>query len=525
MDQHIAVLGFLLTATVFSVGFLSARVHSSFDACELEVNGQTWRIRDALLRGERMSPSNLQGSLTVIRRSRDPVAMVTRVINSLLFAATMALSADAYLLIRKGEPAPKHAFLLISLVLVGSLAVTLIGELDVRKVTRDQRAVIANSLPGRIIRLSSTLDARQYRQADERLAELRDTFPDWGLLAEIQAYSALRQGHADEAYAMIRELVARTDDLYLSHIVGSAAAIGVGDGVGALNLLRTVQERRPRLTGNADLIRAASVYLGHVAALLEVSSPDTMATSLRATGRRWPGRRRGSRSFVPETLSLDPREVPETRQLLQLLAVWDTGVEVAELVAVEPEAQLLAPVVTVLGQPRRGPAVAPAAPATDAFALETQGLLELAQGDSREALRTLERGVRLSPAQSRLHWAVAVASERIGWAGAAAAALKRAETLDPESPIVRLTHAAAVQAGQAPALVDFRAAFRAGVRPLDRLHIALLGLRIDGPTGSSGEGGTTLREQFTTRLLDAAVSSARTSREAHEAGAEQVRAA
>lgn len=496
MDQHIAVLGFLLSATVFSVGFLSARIHASYDTCEVEVNGQSWRIRDALLRRERMSPAAIDGSLTVLRRARDTVTVITRIINGLLLAATAALSVDALILMSRGVPAPDHALLLIATVFVGSAAVTAIGEFDVRKVTSDQRAMLSNSLPGRIDSLAAALAAGRYAAVDEIVNELHDAFPDWGLLTEVQAYSLLRQGKAREAYDSIDALVARSDDVYLSHLVGAAAAMNLGDGLAALRILAAVRRRAPHLAGIEQLNRALTLYLGHLPAVMadrtaEVSAPP----------RRRP--RSGRFGAQRHTLDIGIHDMPETARLMRVLAAWESSGSLPAFVKEADQSPLLAAVRAVL--PEAGPGDDRLRSSNDPAALETLGMIKLAAGDPREALRIFERAVRLAPAASRLHWGIAVASHRIGWTSAAATSLGRAETLVSHAPIVTLTRDAFEQeTPPAPAAVAL--AFPAGVRPLDRLQLAMIGVPAGADPDRSTVGG-----RFVGTLLDMALASARAS--------------
>jgi hypothetical protein len=213
----------------------------------------------------------------------------------------------------------------------------------------------------------------------------------------------------------------------------------------------------------------------------------------RKSTRRW-------HKLAHGPISLEVASVPETRALLDLMRAWDHGDDARAFARAAAGTPLVRPVNAVLGIGAGEPSQS-TPPTSDPLALETAGLIDLASGRPREALRSLERAVRIAPAMSRLHWAVAVASLRVGWSSAAMSALNRADTLLPSSPIIRVT--AAVLGGAQPPVAEVIAVSRAQIDALGPFQLALLGVPTPPPTQPP-----TMRGRFSAALLQMAARTA-----------------
>src|ERR1700682_3261659 len=150
MDKHLDALGYLLAAVVFSVGFLSARIHSNLDSIVRTVSERSRGVRQALAEGRRLAPADLADLLSVIHRSTDYVAVGSRVLNWIIFATTCAVLVDAVGLSMDGARSPYNELIVICLLFVAGFAVVMFSEFDVHRVSIERRREIAASTLGRI---------------------------------------------------------------------------------------------------------------------------------------------------------------------------------------------------------------------------------------------------------------------------------------------------------------------------------------------------------------------------------------
>jgi tetratricopeptide (TPR) repeat protein len=431
------------------------------------------------------------------------------VANAGVFAATLVVFVDALILLADGKSAPVHAALIVWMLFLGAVFVAALGAYDAHRVTRDQRASVEITTLGRLDRIAALLHDGKIEDLGTRLHELRETFPDWGLLAELESYVDLRLGNPARGLARVERLLAGSDDLYVTPVVGVACALAAGDEDAASDLLAHIPEgsgaaRHVRLLQQAVGLRRAHLdsLLGRDARLAHAPSPGSRtAASPRLLG--------GIAERLPiskAALSLDlaPADVPETASLLELLERWYDSSDPAALRAFIRGSMLdllLDYVWSSEGERKNAAALLleSARAAHDPLVLETCGFVFLALGGYADAIRSLEQALRMLPSAARCHWGLALAYDRLGWAEAAHTALRRAETLEWSPAIVGLTERF-LSPGRLAGEDTVKARlyfFRNGAESLDRFVAALLGV--------TPEDVPATRQSLRDRFLDALV--------------------
>lgn len=509
MEKHIDVLGYLLAAVVFSVSFLGARVHASFDAVAREVREQSWRVRNALVRGEPVGPPELTDTVAVTRRTIDRVASLSRLVNYGLCAAMLVVYVSALVLLAGGTPGPPAAVLITSLVFLGAVSVVVIGELDVRKVDRDREAAVSESLAGAISDLAGALDGQRWADFGSRLAGLSDAYPGWGLLTELRAYLDLVNGDPASGLRRVRGLAAGRGPVYLSAVVGTACALAEDDSAAALRLLDGLAAGGRGARHLPSLRTALGVWWAHLDVLGLGHQPTGhsggagpgLGSAFAGPGRSG-GRPPGS--APAQVLDLLPTQIQQTSAALGLSTAWWSSDEehLRRLAVGTPLAFALD--LVLAGDGADGgplPRFDNALRFKDAATLETFGLIFLAKGRTREAFRMIEHSIRIMPGNYRTHWAMALVCQRFGWHTAAEASLQRMNALAPDDPLLALTSRYLSDCGSLPdpgELEQFRAR---GAVP--RLMLALLGIDVAATPGDS------VRDLFFGRLVTSALSTSR----------------
>lgn len=511
MDEHLDALGYLLAAVVFSVGFLSARIHSNLDSTIRAVGERSWRVRQVLDEGSRLAPADLADLLGVVHSSRDYVAAGSRVLNWMIFATTCVVLVDAIGLRENGAMAPDHEMLVLGLLFAASLGVVVFSEFDVRRVSIERRAVIAASTLGRLQNLAHLIAAADIPRASRELARLRDTFPTWGLLVELQAYVDLLRGQPHDGLERIESLVSTGGDIYLSPVVGTACCLELGGLDSALALLARI-ERCGRSVGHLDrLDQALAVSAGHLPALLARHDHLTLADP--------PGDRQPARSVTQDlvgreierrdepihdlALDLDPVKVHQTASLMATLSLWEHSNYLTDFVA---DGALFTMVRFVLEPQRRTSAATSFKPyATgchDAITLESFGLVAFANGEPRAALGFFESAIRLAPAAARSHWGRAIACHNVGWFDAASDSLRRVATLSDHAPLLSLTQRLFQDQMVCIDPVEVESAYPLGLDSMDQFELALLGVDVPGVRVKQGAA---IRERFSRVLIELAL--------------------
>jgi hypothetical protein len=507
MSSHVDALGYLLAAVVFSVGFLSGRIHSNLDSTVRAIGERSWGVREAIGEGSRLGPADLAELLGVVRGSTDYVAVGSRILNWTIFATTFAVLGDAIALRARGVDAPDHEMLVIFLLFAASLGVVTFSEFDVRRVSIERHREISASTLGRLQKLAHLMAAGDIPRASRELARLRETFPTWGLLVELEAYLDLLRGQPRRGLKRIESLLDRGGDLYVSPVVGAACCLELGGRDSALELLARI-ERRHENTGHLGLQRALAVSAGHLPALLASRDSLTPASSLDSPtrshsvtqeliGREIERRRQPVRELA---FDLDPAKVPQTAHLMTTLERWERGGQLQDFASDRVLSSLLQ---IVLGPETQTSAAALlqscAADCHDPVTLESFGLVAFACGEPRSALGFFEAAIRLAPAAARSHWGRAIACHRVGWFDAASASLRRVATLSNDAPLLSLTQRLFQDQPVRMDPAEVASTYPMGLDGMHRFELALLGIDI------GGEQEPSLRGRFTAGLIGLAL--------------------
>jgi hypothetical protein len=507
MDSHLDALGYLLAAVVFSVGFLSGRVHSNLDSTMRAVGERSWRVRQAISEGGRLGPADLADLLGVVHGSTDYVAAGSRILNWAIFGTTLAVLVDAFVLLFSGTEAPDHVMIVLTLLFAASLAVVVFSEFDVRRVSIERQREIDASTLGRLQKLAKLMAAEEIPEASRELSRLRETFPTWGLLVELEAYLDLLMGRPRDGLDQIESLISSDGDLHVSPIVGTACCLELGGLDSALELLTRI-ERREGSDDYPGLHRALAVSAGHLSALLASRDYPTLESSAidrnpshsvtqELIGEEIERRREPVRNLA---FDLDPAKMPQTAPLVATLGQWEHGSTLRDF----DSSLALSTLLTVILEPgeRRDVSAALQAFATkcrDPLTLESFGLVAFASGEPRTALGFFEAAIRLAPAAARSHWGRAIACHRVGWLDAASASLRRVATLSDDVPLLSITRRV-FQENAAPIdPLEVANAYPSDMDDLDRFELALLGIEVEV------EGGTSIQRRFTSRLVELAL--------------------
>lgn len=518
MSVHIDVVGYLLTAITFSVGFLSTRNHATANATLRQASDVSWRVREILTRGDRLSPAELASLLVVVHRVDDVSARFARAANVVLLSAITVLSLDGLRLIAAGAH-PVDAALLVLALLTGGIAVCVVGEVDARHVERDLRQRLGATTLGRIENLDTRIEVGDFAGIRREIGFLRRSFPNWGLLVELDAYASLHNSDPERAFETVLRHVDTNDDVYLSALVGAAAAAAMGRHDEALSLLERLGAAGLLSADEVLMRRAFCLRAAHLDELVDggerrdvspsaATTPSTGAVVLpidEIAGLMFEG------TAATEQLALDVsgNDFDQLRSVLETLQAWNGR---AATTALDPAATdragtpfgiLSALVMSAPSSPQRADAVASAVElgqrSKDGLSVEAVGMCLLACGEVRPALSALERAAALSPKSPRIHWAEAVSCWRWGWQVKAEESLDRAAGLDPDDPVIAITRLRVAGEGDDEALPTSTL-----LLPTQRLQLAL----IRHPVPSVSPPACP-REVFVTRLIEAAQTSGR----------------
>jgi hypothetical protein len=509
MDKHLDALGSLLAAIVFSVGFLSARIHSNLDSIVRTVSERSRGIRQEIAEGRRLALVDIADLLSVIHRSTDYIARGSRVLNWVIFATTCAVLGDAIGLSLDGAKAPDNELVLICLLFAVGLAVVTFSEFDLRRVSIERRREITASTLGRIQNLGYAIIEGDVGRARRELARLHATFPTWGLLIELEAYVDLLDNHPEQGLRRIESLIETDRSLYVSPVVGTACYLQLKERNSALALVSRI-ERRDESVGDVQRIhRALAITAGHLPALLATRSSYSRGDLERdaAVGAIGRGLSHPRQSVADLSVALDPIAVSQTAPLMRTMYLWDHGGELSDFGDEDILARLLRCVLsweTQLASEKRSVArvLEPRiSDSPDAEMLESVGLVAYTCGEPRLALGFFEAAIRLAPAAARSHWGRAIACHRVGWQDAADTSLRRAVTLSDETPLLALTR---IRFSRPPTRLDPSkvAGLYTTLDDMDRFELALLGvdLAVDEETSLR-----TLRSTFTHTLIQLAL--------------------
>ncbi len=519
MEKHLDVIGYLLAAVVFSVGFASERAHSTLEAISRDVSELSWRLREALAAGRRIGPGDLPEALSFLRRSRDPVAIFSRLLNVALLVLVTVGVVDALVLIHEGTSAPRHAYVLLAMLGSAALAVAVMGELDLRRVSREQRRVLEESTLGRLDATQTNLRQGKIDAARVLLDDLMKTYPGWSWLLELDAFLDYKAGLPDRGLATVQSLVEASVDLYMSPIVSTACAVSSGHAADALPMLHRMRRRDVVPRYAAELADGLALEAAHLTALFatppttreatrEVRSGNSAASYL--VGASLEPRANVARSIV---LDLELDDTPETKHLSNLLTLWRTGTQASRL-SEAAQGSVLGTVLDQVFEPKASPiAEEVRTTSTDPLTLETLALVALVRGDVLGARELFDRAIRVAPTFARAQWGRALVVDRLGWHDQAHAALQRAQTLDPRWRILQVTSRRLDGRSTSDLAAVASELYSDGMSDRDRFELAMLGVLVDRPIlePAANERRKTVRDlwiaSFTALALESAVRS------------------
>lgn len=510
--EHLNVVSYLLGAIVFSVGFLSARLHATADAQRAEANNASWRIREILARNDPLAPYELTRLLPIVEQANDSIARLLRWMNRALVLGASLVVVDFYRLATSGAELSPDSPFLMGVLATSCIAVGIVGEADATHVQRSTQRALSQTTLGHVAKLERALRDGTLEVASAEVDELRRAFPDWGLLFEATAWIALRSGDSRRALQMVLRHLGEGGDAYLSATVGCAAASVLDEPATALEILSLIELRRAltpverrlrdalRLrAGHLDLVfdeerrdigGADSAYdLHEQRALVSIGSDDLILG--------------GSRS----ALDLQPTDEASLDELLATLAAWnrpgDLGAGVlpgspfAELISLSFEGQISDQTCERL--------LVLVDDEADGETVEALGFFLLVGGRARDAVVILERAVRMRPRSARAHWTLAASCWVWGWEDKAQESLERATALEPEDLLLVATRRRFLSSDAADVVssLDLDAAAEEW-SPIQRVELALLGI----DTSSAPASVATPREQFRERVTAMARASA-----------------
>ena len=494
MDNHLHTLGYLLGAVVFAVGFLSTRLHSSLDSTIREVGERSRAVRRALNEGDSLGPADLVELLGVVRNRTDYVAQGSRLLNWAIFAASALIFLDAVYLYRQGADTGEHVLLVIALLFAVTLGAVVFSEFEVHRVSIERQREISATTLGRLHELARLMAEGDIGGAAEKLALLRETFPTWGLLIEVEAYLDLQRRQAAQGLARIESLVKDGGELHLSPVIGAACCLELSGLDSALELLARIEQR-----GDSErhplLRRALAVSAGHLPALLAsrdylpetapVEVPKTHSVAQKLMGEGVERRREPVRDLG---FDLSPAKLPQTAPLMTTLERWENGGQPGDFQDV-PALFGLLQLLLDPGEQRPATLLQPrAVGCRDPLTLESFGFASFACGEPRTALRFFEAAIHLAPAAGRAHWGRAIACHRVGWRDAASASLRRAKTLTDDAALLSLTERLFEDSHASISAAEAERIYPHGFDDMDRFELALLGIEVGPPDGGGIHG-------------------------------------
>lgn len=466
-------------------------------------------MREAILRGDPLSTSEISGLVSAATNPNDAIARLTRLLNGALLVAAVVLAADALRLIEQGVDHPPNAVLLIVLLVGAAISVGIVGEADARHLDAATSNELSRTTLGRIARLDEALDVGDLPGARQAIQDLHRSFPAWGLLAELDAYVTLREGDVDGPLNRVSSHLDRSDDVYVSALVGSAAALDAGKFDVALRVIDQVERKRPLTAEELRIRRAVCLLAGHLDEMVDgaaAKANDGQELALMAQqsplGSNISGALfEGIVALEGDATGIDLRaeSIRGLSAPLEALLLWNHSSEVPRCDGT-PFALLL-DLVASRGRAGRDPvaeALRLATTLVDGEALESIGFVLLVLGHPRPAIDVFERSIALRPKYPRVHWAHAVSCWRWGWDDKARESAGRALALDREDLVLAASAPIIGRTGSA-STVDEGEFEHQSLRPTQRLQLALIGVDVK-PAPSP----MTSRERFAEALIDAA---------------------
>lgn len=474
MSSHIDVMSYLLTVLTFSVGFMSARRHAHFDVLRKDLADRSWKIRQALSTGQDLGPRDLAEDVAAVAEEKDSVVTFTRVVNAFLFLAVLVVFTAGVL----ARGPMEHGLLLAVVVLASATAVQVLGEYDVHWMTAKEGTLSAGTILGQLSTVDTALRAGHVARARAEVARIRDDYPRWVFARELAVFGELAEHPTTtvDAPTAAAGVDAATSlvELEVHHVAPlliAEAHLRAGDPIRAIQEVGVVVKHDASSRLVAQLNDALRFTAGLPRWVLNVRPP------LEVTKR-------------PDGLDIGISSLPLTgdaaTSLDQYLQDPDVDAWLRRWSRTTP-ARLTAFAIGALDDHGQRRLLLDAESERHlAGSLNTLGLICLARGMTAEALRVFEAAIRNRPNSSTSHWGRAIACHQRDWRDVASGSLRRALSLDPRNPVVlRLTQIALTE-GLEGSDSQYLHHFTDGPSELERLQMALLGLRIESPSRAQG---------------------------------------
>lgn len=508
MENHLDVLSYLLGAAVFSTGFLSTRLHASADATRREVSDVSWRVRDLLANGERLAPSELGGLLSAAQLGTDRVARLARWLNVAFVGAAFVVFVNGTRLQTSGVDHPPTILLLMVVLVIGAAAVGGVGELDARVVEESLEQDLQRTTVGRLHRLDQAIRRGDATEGRVVLGELRRSFPEWGLLPELEAHLHFIEGHLDTSLDIIEEHVASERETYASVAIGVGAAVSMGDPHRGLVLARRVERTRSLADDELLILRSLRLQAAHLDEMVD-GAGGSGRTAIANRGATVAGGALDTlfEAAVEDTgtaLDIRTATIPALTELSESFERWNHLAAAATPLPGTPWAMFTALIDGTTGLEADPSLTQRIVSLGDGEAVESLGLGLLLAGEGRAAVTVLERAVALRPKSARIHWAHAMSCWRWGWEDRAEQSLGRAISLDAENWILRLCRRVVVDGTLSAEAVAAAVAQTSGpstsVKPSERIQLALIGVQVEAAPPTTGR--TALVEVLVGRARD-----------------------
>lgn len=439
MDKHIDVIGYLLVVIVFSVGFLMTRHQDYWHERLATVTNASWRVRDALARGDRVTAQDVAAVL--LDSTADAVALVARLVNLVLVACALGVSVDAYRLAAgRGVAHPPDAIVLLAFLTVATVAVLFLGEYHVRSTTRKSVAAIHTTGAGKLQQISGELQRKEPGDVGQLLGELRATYPTWTLLDEMDAMARLVSGDAAQALAISRALAdERPEQLSLTPAVAVAASLAIGEAQASLSILDAAR-RANSAVQYAGLRRGAGLAACELDQLVNPPQDGDRVRTIPVldAGLSGSGGPSGSERLP---VLLDPLQLEECRAVLSAVEAWDRDGEPPGEVRLETSNAAFNLVQEVAsGAAPVDSLVERAVQDMSVPLYETTAVILLARGRGSEAIDLLIRAIELRPAEHRTQWLLGLCYQQSGWVELSEESFRNALQLaPPDHPLNALT--------------------------------------------------------------------------------------
>lgn len=431
MEKHIDTMGFILAAIVISITLLGEREARRSEIQIQEVRGSLSALRTSLRALQRVSPRDVTEMVRRARVERDVLVRAARLLNSTLIGIVVVVGLDGLRLIYLEDVEhPADAALLVLGLMTGAVVTGAYGEFHARTERHRADREFKNSDLHHLAELSDELAARTpSAKADGLVATIRERFPAWDLLPELDAMLSLQRGDAESAVATLTDQNEAKADGHNFPILLATAMSRTGQMDDCLSILETLAIRRTEDLVLRELTFDLGLANAHRSCLFGAETPGPTTSTESGSDRL--------------SFDLSLNDFDETRELRDFGRAWTNkivgGEEWKPTSPHHPitwlwallEGSLPASGILRLREWRDT--------TKDAAALESIGfgLLAVRQGD--EAIEMFDAAIRLNSSSPSGHWGWSLAYFDRSWAEKAVTGLKRARTCGLSEGLFQLT--------------------------------------------------------------------------------------